>query len=85
MYDNPSRLAVEGFAEGGSHTAMNKYNKEVFAPYWQEYKDYPSDLKDVYLKSGYLGADFGSDLRKGLVPNQQKAIEELLTILKGVY
>lgn len=85
MYDNPSRLAVEGFAEGGSHAAMNKYNKEVFAPYWQEYKDYPSDLKDIYIKSGYLGADVGSDLRKGTVPNQEKVIQELLAILKGVY
>jgi len=85
MYDNPTSLGTEGFAEGASHSMLNKYNKEVFTPYWQEYKDYPSDLKDVYIKSGYLGADFGSDLRKGIVPNQEKAIEELLTILKGVY
>ena len=85
MYDNPTRMAAEGFAEGGSHTAMNKYNKDVFAPYWQDYKEYPSDLRDIYIKSGYLGADFGSDLRKGLVPDQSEAIYQLLNILKGVY
>ena len=85
MYDNPTALSAEGFAEGLSHSILNKYNKKVFAPYWQEYKEYPQDLRNVYLKSGYHGADVGSTLRGGNIPNQQETIEKLLEILKGVY
>jgi hypothetical protein len=63
---------------------MGKYNKNVLAPYWQDYKKQFPDLKDAYLKPGYLGVDVGESIRGGNVPNQQNIIEELISILKGV-
>jgi hypothetical protein len=78
------KAGVEGFAEGFSHALMGKYNKNVLAPYWQDYKKQFPDLKDAYLKPGYLGVDVGESIRGGNVPNQQNIIEELISILKGV-
>ena len=76
-----ARAAIEGFAEGGSHGVLDKYNKNVFAPYWGEYKG-QQPLEDIYTTAGALGVDVGNMARRGFLPDQEDVIDTLLRILK---
>lgn len=76
-----ARAAIEGFAEGGSHGILNKYNKDVFAPYWGSYKGI-QPLEDIYTTAGSMGVDVGDMTRRGSLPNQREVISNLLSIIK---
>ena len=78
--DEFARPSVEGFAEGFSHALLNKFNKDVLAPYWWEYRAKPG-FKDVYTASGYHGVDVANSIKGGNIPDQRDAIQELMNIL----